>query len=339
MPTFGELLKIDRERLDLSQEELARRVGVTQQAVANWENGTSHPRKDRRVRLLQVLGPDAELVRNPPTTEFVPAKDMPADLIVSTPRGDMAVDVKIKTTPGSAFAGGKATIRVEPKGIISRAMVGLPSVSEYDFESLGIEPRPYLYLQRTAHLRELSQQLPEHLIQNLDVALSFGHTRRVYEYASKGVVARIMRTPGNPSVLAARAARHIIHLAMASQRSAYTPEPNATYVLFIVADDPELVLKERIGPLDVDASVLGVKISIVDSTKEIADLIPGLEEVYAGKLKSFEEWMKQMYESAQQHYDSEGREIEPVIEPPSADDPIPEEPPHMRNPHPDEGTW
>jgi transcriptional regulator with XRE-family HTH domain len=334
MPTFGELLKIDRERLGLSQEELAKRVGVTQQAVANWENGTSHPRKDRRVQLLQVLGPDAALVRNPPTTEFVPAKDMPADLIISTPKGDVAIDAKT----ARAFAGGgRANITSEPVGIINRAMLGLPSLSEYDIESMGIEPRPYLFHQRTRFLRELAGQLPEQFVPNIDTALSFGHARRIYEYASKGVVARIMRAPGVPALLVHRATRHVLHLAMASQRHSGNPEPSATFVLFIVASDPELVVRQRIAALDVDAGVLGVKVSIVRSTEEIASMIPGLEDVFASKLRDFESWMRQMLDSARV-FDAQGNEIEPDFEPTPDDEELPEEPPHAREQHRDGGT-
>jgi transcriptional regulator with XRE-family HTH domain len=73
MPTFGELLKQDRERLQLSQEQLAKMLDVSQQAVANWEAGTSHPRKDRREKLVQVLGPESSLVKTPPRYEFTTA--------------------------------------------------------------------------------------------------------------------------------------------------------------------------------------------------------------------------------------------------------------------------
>jgi transcriptional regulator with XRE-family HTH domain len=78
MPTFGELLKQDRERMKLSQEQLAKMLDVSQQAVANWEAGTSHPRRDRRARLLQILGPDSALVKTPPRHEFVPAGPTPS---------------------------------------------------------------------------------------------------------------------------------------------------------------------------------------------------------------------------------------------------------------------
>jgi transcriptional regulator with XRE-family HTH domain len=70
MPTFGELLKQDRERLQLSQEQLAKMLDVSQQAVANWEAGTSHPRKDRRDKLVEVLGPESALVKTPPRYYF-----------------------------------------------------------------------------------------------------------------------------------------------------------------------------------------------------------------------------------------------------------------------------
>ncbi len=79
MSTFGATLKRDRERLGISQDELAKRVGVSQQAVANWESGDSHPRKDRRERLLEVLGPNSELATNPPRFDFVPTTPLKDD--------------------------------------------------------------------------------------------------------------------------------------------------------------------------------------------------------------------------------------------------------------------
>lgn len=63
MNTFGDLLRADRERLGLSQEQLAQQVGVSQQSIANWEANTSSPRAERRKRLQEVLGSDSLAVQ------------------------------------------------------------------------------------------------------------------------------------------------------------------------------------------------------------------------------------------------------------------------------------
>jgi len=42
---LGKKLRQWRERKKLSQIEIAKRLGVTQQAIANWETGIRHPHK------------------------------------------------------------------------------------------------------------------------------------------------------------------------------------------------------------------------------------------------------------------------------------------------------
>lgn len=49
-------IKLLRRRSSVSQQELAGKVGVTQQAVAKWETGKSYPRGETLVKLASVLG-------------------------------------------------------------------------------------------------------------------------------------------------------------------------------------------------------------------------------------------------------------------------------------------
>ena len=55
---FCELIKDARLRSGLSQEELGRRIGVTGQAVGQWENGATLPRGFHVQRLVTELGMD-----------------------------------------------------------------------------------------------------------------------------------------------------------------------------------------------------------------------------------------------------------------------------------------
>lgn len=48
-------IKLLRRRSSVSQQELAGKVGVTQQAVAKWEAGKSYPRGETLVKLASVL--------------------------------------------------------------------------------------------------------------------------------------------------------------------------------------------------------------------------------------------------------------------------------------------
>ena len=45
-----------REKAGISQCELAKRMGVTQGAVWQWENGMSHPKIPLLKRLAETLG-------------------------------------------------------------------------------------------------------------------------------------------------------------------------------------------------------------------------------------------------------------------------------------------
>ena len=57
--TFGEQIKYAREKKNLSQEELAVKLGVSRQAVSKWENDSSIPHGMNRDMLLQILELDS----------------------------------------------------------------------------------------------------------------------------------------------------------------------------------------------------------------------------------------------------------------------------------------
>jgi len=53
-----------REAKGMTQEQFAKLVGVTQGAVAQWENGLTHPSFDKLMKIADVLEvPLDELVR------------------------------------------------------------------------------------------------------------------------------------------------------------------------------------------------------------------------------------------------------------------------------------
>ena len=53
---LGQSIAIDRRRLGLSQQELAARLGVSQQSVSKWEEGHARPRGKRLAQLVGALG-------------------------------------------------------------------------------------------------------------------------------------------------------------------------------------------------------------------------------------------------------------------------------------------
>lgn len=54
--TFGDRLAAAREAAGLDQKELARRVGVKQSTLKNWENDVAEPRANRLTMLSGILG-------------------------------------------------------------------------------------------------------------------------------------------------------------------------------------------------------------------------------------------------------------------------------------------
>lgn len=53
--TFGDRLAAAREAADLSQKDLAKRIGVKSKTVAAWENDLSEPRANRLQMLAGLL--------------------------------------------------------------------------------------------------------------------------------------------------------------------------------------------------------------------------------------------------------------------------------------------
>ena len=55
MELYEQISKI-RKQKEISQEELAERVGVSRQAVSKWENGTAQPEMANVAKLCEILG-------------------------------------------------------------------------------------------------------------------------------------------------------------------------------------------------------------------------------------------------------------------------------------------
>jgi len=54
--TFGNKLAEARKKQNITQEQLAEKLGVTRQAVSRWESDTSFPETDKIVRMAELLG-------------------------------------------------------------------------------------------------------------------------------------------------------------------------------------------------------------------------------------------------------------------------------------------
>lgn len=56
---FCERLKERREALDITRQELAKLLGVVPSAIANYENGVSHPKVEILYKIFDILDVDA----------------------------------------------------------------------------------------------------------------------------------------------------------------------------------------------------------------------------------------------------------------------------------------
>ena len=58
--SLGEALKENRERCHMTQEFVAEAIGVSRQAVSNWETGTSDPSTSNLIALAKLFDVSAE---------------------------------------------------------------------------------------------------------------------------------------------------------------------------------------------------------------------------------------------------------------------------------------
>ena len=68
--TFAKAVKLERNRLELTQTQLADAVGTTQQNVAGWERGKSLPKTPTWERLVELFGKDSIIAALPPRGEI-----------------------------------------------------------------------------------------------------------------------------------------------------------------------------------------------------------------------------------------------------------------------------
>ena len=58
--TLGQRISLYRKKLNVSQEELGARLGVSRQAVSKWETGTADPSTSNLLALAKLFGVSAE---------------------------------------------------------------------------------------------------------------------------------------------------------------------------------------------------------------------------------------------------------------------------------------
>lgn len=244
MESFGDMLKKDREKIGLSQEALAKLLDVSQQAVANWENGTSHPRKDRRTRLLQILGQASLLATVGPRYDFFPAKDQ------EPPR------------PGLEHV----AVLGEGNPVSDRARLSAAMASIKDIEA-------QMELQKT----ELAAGLGTAYLAHLDGKVQVGAALRRLTYLSPKVGAEIKRLGAERFMSSIRYSVPILSLAVVKGITA-TTHPDRRYFLIVVADDIAATLQRGLQRVMFDAGVLGITVQVVNTFEQAGELIRQIEE-------------------------------------------------------------
>ena len=58
--TLGQRISLYRKKLNISQEELGARLGVSRQAVSKWGSGASDPSTSNLLALAKLYGVSAE---------------------------------------------------------------------------------------------------------------------------------------------------------------------------------------------------------------------------------------------------------------------------------------
>jgi transcriptional regulator with XRE-family HTH domain len=66
---MGTMITRMRKRVGLSQVQLAKRMGVTQGAISQWESGQAKPRTDLLFKLADVLGCSVDELLKPKKKE------------------------------------------------------------------------------------------------------------------------------------------------------------------------------------------------------------------------------------------------------------------------------
>jgi transcriptional regulator with XRE-family HTH domain len=81
--SFGQMIRDRRRQLELTQEELARRIRTSTPYIGHIESGKRHPSDEILTRLADVLGFDRRelfFVANPTTRAMLTPKQEPSDL-------------------------------------------------------------------------------------------------------------------------------------------------------------------------------------------------------------------------------------------------------------------
>jgi transcriptional regulator with XRE-family HTH domain len=91
------IIKTLRESKGLTQAQVAKEVGVSQQAVVQWEAGDTAPRGKNLLKAAEVLGTDVKTLKSNKSADgvdIVDFKQATYDILMPTAKGMLAIEVK-----------------------------------------------------------------------------------------------------------------------------------------------------------------------------------------------------------------------------------------------------
>ena len=78
---LNQRIRLLRQARNMSQVELANRLGVTKQSVSNWENDNIQPSIEMLLRLADVFSVSTDYLLGIEPGEYLDASDLPEEVI------------------------------------------------------------------------------------------------------------------------------------------------------------------------------------------------------------------------------------------------------------------
>lgn len=239
--TFGKVLKQERERLGLTQTQLAERMKTTQQNIGHWESGRSLPKHDAYEKLLEVFGTDSLLSHLPP-------------------RGQINVGP----------AGGFTKTRELMVDVVS------PDGTSAKIEAVQAWADGATAAQRNQRMEvEVTEALPAHLRHNVERKIDLHGITYRPDYLSDKVCAEVRYVTGNRVDVVSRTGMQQL-LLFKNILTAQGKAPAQT-LLILVAGDMMQVVSNAALKMHAEARALGVDLVYCNTPQAAASTIAQCE--------------------------------------------------------------
>ena len=78
---LSQRIRLLRQARNMSQVELAKRLGVTKQSVSNWENDNIQPSIEMLMRLAAVFSVSTDYMLGIESGEYLDVSDLPKEVV------------------------------------------------------------------------------------------------------------------------------------------------------------------------------------------------------------------------------------------------------------------